>query len=324
LKAQLKVATATKNFLYSLLVISFLFATACQTTPKKPTPRVITPTPSEPVITETPTPQATPIPEDFLHKKTPKVGIILGPGGMRTFAHVGVLKEFARAKIPIEAIAGLEWGALFAGLYAQQGQVNDLEWKALQMKETDVPGKGWLSSRVQPEQASVMNNYLNTNFGSTLIEKTKVPFSCATANLRQDSRNIWLARGSMRDAMSKCVPYLPFFKDNSGFIAAPFAIEEAANYLRSKGAQLIIFVNVLSEGALFPNRLISDYYAENVLWSEVRRQLSRNKLPGVHVIIPVLTSDKSLLDFDQRRFFMDAGSRAAKEQVNNLVSQYGF
>lgn len=263
------------------------------------------------------------MPEDFLYRKAPKVGLILGPGGMRAFAHVGVLKEFARAKIPIEAIAGLEWGALFAGIYSQKAQVNDVEWKALQIKESDVPGKAWLSAKISREPISIMNNYLTSAVGATPLEQSRIPFSCPTGNLR-DSKNVWLARGSMRDAMSKCIPYLPYFADNNGALASPFAIEEAAAYLRSKGAQLIIFVNVLSEGALFPNRLVSEYYAENVLWSEVRKQLSKKQIAGVNVVIPVAMGDKSLLDFDQRRFFIDAGSRSARDQVNNLVSQYGF
>lgn len=313
-------ATVTKNFLFFVVLVSFL--TACQTA-KKPTPRPI-PLPSEPSRTspsET-LPQA-PMPEDFLYRKAPKVGLILGPGGMRAFAHVGVLKEFARAKIPIEAIAGLEWGALFAGVYSQQAQVNDVEWKALQLKESDVPGKSLLSSKISRESISIMNNYLTSAVGTKGVEKSKIPFSCPAASAR-DNKVSWLARGSMRDALSKCIPYLPYFVDNQGLMAAPFSVEDAAAYLRSKGAQLIIFVNVLSEGSLFPNRLVSEYYAESILWAEARRQLSKNKIAGVNVIIPVSTGDKSLLDFDQRRFFIDAGSRSARDQVNNLVSQYGF
>lgn len=242
---------------------------------------------------------------------------------MRAFAHVGVLKEFARAKIPVEAITGLEWGALFAGLYAQQGQVNDLEWKALQLKESDVPGKAWLSARIQPEKVSLLSSYLQNSFSAQTIEKTKVTFSCPTSIAQQD-KLIFLSRGSMQDAMEKCIPYPPYFTDNKGFLAAPFAIEEAANYLRAKGAQLIIFVNVVSEPALFPNRLISEYYAENVLWSEIRRALSKSKIASVNITLPIATADKSLLDFDQRKFFIDSGSRSARDQVNNLVSQYGF
>jgi NTE family protein len=257
------VATVIKNFSYLLLAVSFLFTASCQTLKRRgdqptPTPRVITPTQNEPVVPEAP--QATPVPEDFLHKKTPKVGIILGPGGMRTFAHVGVLKEFARAKIPVEAITGLEWGAMFAGIYAQQGQVNDLEWKALQLKETEIPGKAWLSARVKPESISIMNSYMNNSFGSTLLEKAKIPFSCPTAHLHQDKVS-WLARGSMRDAMTKCVPYLPFFTDNNGYLASPFTY-----FLRVRSFQIDWFLSIMPRmcsGAKFAGSLLEARFLES-------------------------------------------------------------
>mgnify|MGYP002358440770 FL=1 len=37
----------------------------------------------------------------------PKIGIILGPGAIKTFAHIGVLQELGKNKIPISMIAGL-------------------------------------------------------------------------------------------------------------------------------------------------------------------------------------------------------------------------
>ena len=36
----------------------------------------------------------------------PKVGLILGPGGVKTFAHTGVIKEILKAKINIDKIIG--------------------------------------------------------------------------------------------------------------------------------------------------------------------------------------------------------------------------
>jgi NTE family protein len=85
-----------------------------------PVPMASPPPPSAPI------PSATPLPPRVL----PKIGVILGPGGMKTFAHLGVLREMNRARIPVHAIVGLEWGAVMAGAFATQGQINDAEWKA--------------------------------------------------------------------------------------------------------------------------------------------------------------------------------------------------
>ena len=48
----------------------------------------------------------------------PRIGLVLGGGGARGAAHVGVLKELERLRIPIDAIAGTSMGAIIGGLYA--------------------------------------------------------------------------------------------------------------------------------------------------------------------------------------------------------------
>jgi NTE family protein len=50
--------------------------------------------------------------------RTPKVGVALSGGGVRGFAHLGVLQVLEEAGIPVEVIAGTSMGGLVAGLYA--------------------------------------------------------------------------------------------------------------------------------------------------------------------------------------------------------------
>ena len=273
-------------------------------------PQVITGAPAAPV--EIPVP-----------KESPRVGIILGPGGIRTFAHIGVLKEFARARIPINYVVGLEWGALMGGLYAMQGQVNELEFKAMRLREGDVPGKGFLGTRIKPEQISVFSDFLNQVFGVNLFEKAKVDFACPTYNLSQD-RLVFLGKGSIRDGLSKCLPYPPYFAENHSFVAAPFEVEEAANFLRARNINLVIFVNVLSGGDVFPKSIRAEYPVEQILISQLQRELSRPKIVGVNQVIEVNTSNTSIIDFEARRNLIEQGSNSAKDAVNKLVNQYGF
>ncbi|WP_458414004.1 patatin-like phospholipase family protein [Schinkia sp. CFF1] len=56
--------------------------------------------------------------------RKPRIGLALGSGGARGFAHLGVLKALNKAGIPIEFIAGSSMGALVGGLY---GAGHDLE-----------------------------------------------------------------------------------------------------------------------------------------------------------------------------------------------------
>ncbi len=57
----------------------------------------------------------------------PRIGLVLGGGGARGAAHIGVLKELERLRIPVDAIAGTSMGAIVGGLYATGVSAEDLE-----------------------------------------------------------------------------------------------------------------------------------------------------------------------------------------------------
>ena len=57
----------------------------------------------------------------------PRVGLVLGGGGARGAAHIGVLRELERLNIPIDAIAGTSMGAIIGGLYASGMTPTELE-----------------------------------------------------------------------------------------------------------------------------------------------------------------------------------------------------
>lgn len=57
----------------------------------------------------------------------PKIGLVLGGGGARGAAHIGVLRELERHRVPIDAIAGTSMGAIVGGLYASGMTTEKLE-----------------------------------------------------------------------------------------------------------------------------------------------------------------------------------------------------
>ena len=73
-----------------------------------------------------------------------RVGLVLGGGGARGAAHIGVLKELERQRIPVDAIAGTSMGAIVGGLYATgmsaaelESLVGSLDWAAALSDELD-------------------------------------------------------------------------------------------------------------------------------------------------------------------------------------------
>jgi NTE family protein len=57
----------------------------------------------------------------------PRIGLVLGGGGARGAAHIGVLHELERLRVPIDAIVGTSMGAIVGGLYAAGMSVAELE-----------------------------------------------------------------------------------------------------------------------------------------------------------------------------------------------------
>lgn len=85
------------------------------------------------------------------HAERPKIGLVLGGGGARGAAHIGVLQELERQRVPIDAIAGTSMGAIVGGLYATgmtpaelEELVTTLDWVA---SMRDTPRREHLSFR---------------------------------------------------------------------------------------------------------------------------------------------------------------------------------
>ena len=89
----------------------------------------------------------------------PRVGLVLGGGGARGGAHIGVLKELERMRIPVDAIAGTSMGAIVGGLYATgmsaselESLIGSLDWAGAL---SDKPDRADLSFRRKQDDADV-------------------------------------------------------------------------------------------------------------------------------------------------------------------------
>ncbi len=65
--------------------------------------------------------------DDDSQASRPRIGLVLGGGGARGAAHIGVLKELERLRVPVDAIAGTSMGAAIGGLYAAGMSAAELE-----------------------------------------------------------------------------------------------------------------------------------------------------------------------------------------------------
>lgn len=334
---------AVKNSLFGLTVASFVFVVGCKSTPpprqtspilpKRTSPQPIVKAPGLTVGGDQREDDFSGIPAAEPQVQTPslppqdvpkKVAVILGPGGGKTFAHVGVLKAFQNQRIPIAKVVGLEWGALMGGLYATKGAVHDMEWKLYKMEQQNLPHpKGFFTRKgVGEESVKVMDGFLKEAFARDDLNSGKVAFTCPARSIWTGVVN-WQTRGSYGEAVKKCLAYPPVFKANGTFLAGASQATEAIERLVKEGYNVIVFVNVLGSAMPVAQDGLADNLIHVILWQEVKRAMGEASKYNID-IVNVDTSNYPIASFDGKKDLIVLGERVGGVAAAALVNKYRF
>ncbi len=250
--------------------------------------------------------------------KVPKIGIVLTPAGARSYSYIGVLREFEKAKVPIDSIAGLEWGALIGALYSVNGKAHEVEWKASKIPE-DFVKKGILSSSVEPRSFAELDKHLKTIFENTKVEEGKIPFSCITDNLK-NFKSLMIFKGTYRDTLGFCLGHAPITTSKNGWVASSQQTRLLIDQMAQRGMDYIVLVDALTP--YYPLNGVKVDESVQIVWSNVHKSIAQNK-KYVHQVITVPIS-KNILSFNSRKEFIQLGERAGKEAAEKIVKQFGL
>lgn len=263
--------------------------------------------------------QNTPIPP--APSKKPKVGLILGPGGAKSFALIGVLKELEKSRIPIDYVVGIEHGALVGALYAANGKANEVEWKMNKLDRKTGGKNGFFKSGAAPSVASI-DGFIDENMNRKSNGDFSVNFGCMMTSTQSGFTRL-APSGSIKEMLHNCLPFPPLYQIDRGQVAGVFGIKEAADALRSKGAELVIFVNVLDQGVLTKTEGSTEQKMAAMLWFELRKAAELQQ-PFANEVINVTTRGFEIEDFSERKKLIAAGEQAGRRASERLSSQYGF
>ncbi len=144
-----------------------------------------------------------------MSKDKKSVSLILGSGGARGLAHIGIIQLLEENGYEIKAISGCSMGALIGGIYAID-KLDEFETWIKAITKTDIFSLLDLSLQKSGLiKGDKIISALKNLVGDTLIEDLPIPFTAVAADVR-DEKEVWINKGSLFDAIRASIS-LPLF-----------------------------------------------------------------------------------------------------------------
>lgn len=141
-----------------------------------------------------------------------RVALVLGGGGARGLAHIGVLKVLEKNNIPIHLIVGTSMGAFVGGFYAAGTGIDLMEELALSVD------RKFIAKMLSPSFSTSglvdgerVRSYLEKFLGNVNIEDLGIPFSSVATDLTMGEEVIF-SNGSLLDAIMASIAIPALFK----------------------------------------------------------------------------------------------------------------
>ncbi|MBA3816858.1 MAG: patatin-like phospholipase family protein [Parachlamydiaceae bacterium] len=124
-----------------------------------------------------------PLPHCVEIKKPIRLVLVLGGGGARGIAHVGVLEELEKANIPIDVVVGSSAGSIVGALYADGESTEHLKEVFLSLKSNYLMDLNLFACRYGLCQGRTLRRFLENNLDATTFEELKIPFYAVSTDL---------------------------------------------------------------------------------------------------------------------------------------------
>lgn len=266
-----------------------------------------------------PTPAPTPAPS----VATPmlpavKIGLALGGGAAKGFAHIGVIKMLEANGIQPVVVAGTSAGSVVGALYASGMDAYALQQKAVALDEASIRDVSLFSGGVVKGQK--LEDYVNTQLHERTFEQLKKPFAAVATRLEDGQRTVFV-RGNVGQAVRASSSIPGVFEAVSigkhhyvdGGVASPVPVDAA----RDLGAQFVIAVDISSKatGAADPSSMLGNVNRSIAIMGQ---KLGAAELARADIIIRPAVNDIGAADFAQKNRAILEGERAAQAALPQI------
>ena len=282
------VALRTRIILICFITCGVFVLAGCST------PLVVAPAPPEPAV-----------------KKPLKVGLALGGGAARGFAHVGVIAVLEEAGIKPQLVVGTSAGSLVAALYASGKTSAQLQQTALNMEEVAITdwmlpiiGRGMF-------RGEALARYVNELLGGRLIENMAIPLGIVATDLG-NGQAVLFQRGDTGTAVraSSAVPavFVPVKISGREYVDGGLVSPVPVRFARQMGADVVIAVDISNP----PEANAADGTLQILLqtFAIMGKSINDYELKTADLVVRPSQVGLKSADFSSRQRAIDAGRAA--------------
>jgi len=302
----------------SAVVLCALLA-ACQTAPVSPT---LVRTVPLPTVVQPPAPLPLLLPPAIQTPppRVPRLGLALGGGAARGFAHIGVIQVLEEAGIRPDLVVGTSAGSLVAALYASGKSGAQMGALAQAMDEGAItdwafPGRGLI-------RGEALARWVRDQTGGLPIERLALPLGIVATDLDSGAA-ILFQRGDTGMAVraSSAVPavFQPVRIGNREYVDGGLVSPVPVRFARQMGAELVLAVDI---GTVPEGKATGDMMQLLLqTFAIMGRSISQVELRDADIVLRPALANVGGADFTARVRAILAGREAAKQQLPALKAR---
>ncbi len=270
---------------------------------------------SAPMAPPAPEPSVPPAPPPA--PKPPRIGLALGGGAARGFAHIGVIQALEDSGIRPDLVVGTSAGSLVAALYASGKRSAELLSLADAMDESAItdwafPGRGLI-------RGEALARFVREHTGGKTIEQMAMPLGIVATDL-DSGAPILFQRGDAGIAVraSSAVPavFQPVRIGAREYVDGGLVSPVPVRFARQMGAELVIAVDI--SAAPEGNATGDPMHMLLQTFAIMGRSINALELRDADVVLRPRLSGVSGADFAARKRVIQAGREAALTGLSDL------
>jgi NTE family protein len=253
-----------------------------------------------------------------------KIGLALGGGAARGFAHIGVIKALEAQGIVPDIVVGTSAGSVVGALYAAGNNGFALQHTAMDMDEAAISdwAMPFFSKVSGVLKGDALQNYVNKAVGNVPIERLKMPFGAVATDLNT-GKPILFRRGNTGQAVraSSAVPsvFQPVKIGTHSYVDGGLVAPVPVKFAKDMGAEFVIAVNISTQTEA--QAAASSLEVLMQTFSIMGQRLNFFELKEADIVIAPALGAMGSSDFAGRNRAILAGEQAAAAMMPQIKAK---